>query len=106
MPEGAVYVGRPTIWGNPWTHEATLATGLFRPEHVAEANVDEYQGWLKATPEQVRSYQVYQENEKQRQELLARIGELKGKDLACWCPLDQPCHADVLLRLANPEEYP
>jgi len=27
--------------------------------------------------------------------------ELRGKDLACWCPLDQPCHADVLLELAN-----
>lgn len=29
------------------------------------------------------------------------IGELRGKNLACYCPLDQPCHADVLLRLAN-----
>jgi hypothetical protein len=30
-----------------------------------------------------------------------KLGELAGKDLACWCPLDQPCHADVLLALAN-----
>ena len=29
------------------------------------------------------------------------VTELRGKDLACWCPLDQPCHADVLLELAN-----
>lgn len=28
--------------------------------------------------------------------------ELRGKDLACWCPLDQPCHADVLLEIAIP----
>lgn len=27
--------------------------------------------------------------------------ELAGKDLACWCPLDRPCHADVLLKIAN-----
>ncbi|WP_087483552.1 DUF4326 domain-containing protein [Brachybacterium massiliense] len=27
--------------------------------------------------------------------------ELAGRDLMCWCPLDQPCHADVLLELAN-----
>lgn len=27
--------------------------------------------------------------------------ELAGRDLACWCPLDKPCHADVLLELAN-----
>ncbi len=26
---------------------------------------------------------------------------LHGHDLACWCPLDQLCHADVLLELAN-----
>ena len=29
------------------------------------------------------------------------IAYLRGKNLACWCPLDQPCHADVLLDLAN-----
>jgi hypothetical protein len=29
---------------------------------------------------------------------------LRGRDLACWCPLDQPCHADVLLQIANSEE--
>lgn len=27
--------------------------------------------------------------------------KLRGKNLACWCPLDQPCHADLLLRIAN-----
>lgn len=32
---------------------------------------------------------------------LRNIGQLRGHDLACWCPLDQPCHADVLLELAN-----
>ena len=31
----------------------------------------------------------------------ADLAELRGKDLACWCGLDQPCHADVLLELAN-----
>lgn len=29
------------------------------------------------------------------------LNELRGRDLACWCPLDQPCHADVLLEIAN-----
>ncbi|MDI9901324.1 DUF4326 domain-containing protein [Rhodococcus sp. IEGM 1409] len=33
---------------------------------------------------------------------LAEIrAELAGKDLACWCPIDEPCHADVLLEIAN-----
>jgi hypothetical protein len=39
-----------------------------------------------------------------RDRALAARRELAGKDLACWCPLDQPCHADVLLELANPED--
>lgn len=36
-------------------------------------------------------------------DLRAHVGmpELRGKDLFCWCPLDQPCHANVLLELAN-----
>ena len=32
------------------------------------------------------------------------LESLRGKNLACWCPLDQPCHADVLLQLANAEQ--
>ena len=36
-----------------------------------------------------------------RAELLRRLPELRGKDLACFCALDKPCHADVLLELAN-----
>lgn len=35
--------------------------------------------------------------------ILSRLHELRGKNLACWCPLNQPCHADVLLKLANRE---
>jgi len=30
------------------------------------------------------------------------VKRLRGKNLACWCRLDEPCHADVLLKLANP----
>jgi hypothetical protein len=40
--------------------------------------------------------------EKAPEDLKQPFAPLRGKDLACWCPLDQPCHADVLLELANP----
>jgi hypothetical protein len=40
---------------------------------------------------------------KQRSEYLEQMADLRGKNLACWCPLDQPCHADVLLEIANRE---
>ncbi|RAK24073.1 uncharacterized protein DUF4326 [Salipiger aestuarii] len=36
-----------------------------------------------------------------RAQIFDRLPDLRGKDLACWCPLDAPCHADVLLRMAN-----
>ena len=42
-----------------------------------------------------------EEPDEQREERLQLIRALKGRDLACWCPLDQPCHADVLLEIAN-----
>lgn len=76
-PPGAVYVGRPSRWGNPYGT---------KPPASAEA-VDRYRddlvaGRLGVAVEDVRR-------------------ELRGKDLGCWCPLDQPCHADVLLDVAN-----
>jgi len=79
MPLNTVYVGRPTKWGNPYIPES--------PDEYQEA-VDDFEFWMKA--------------------LIARglnhdFNELRGKDLACWCPLDRPCHADVLLKLANEE---
>ena len=86
MPTGAVYVGRPTRWGNPFTVAAsdrTADTAARRAAHAA--SVARCRAYLDATP------------------LLKRavVRELRGKDLACWCPLDLPCHADVLLEVAN-----
>ena len=46
----------------------------------------------------VRSYMSLMER---RNVIRAGLAELRGRDLACWCPLASPCHADVLLELAN-----
>jgi hypothetical protein len=78
MPEGVVYVGRPTKWGNPYK------VGEF----------DSGIGRVMSLQDCLRLYEI---DSNSRTDLL----ELRGKDLACWCPLGQPCHADVLLRLAN-----
>ena len=76
-PPGAVYVGRPTKWGNPFR------VGLLTlPEAIAK-----YEEWLRGQPEL----------------LTAAKAELRGKDLVCWCA-PRPCHADVLLRIANEGE--
>ena len=105
MPEGAVYVGRPTKWGNPWTIEAALNSKLFYPEECAQVVVDEFEAWITGDASLSYSENLgsWKRDDmiKRRAEILAHLPELRGKDLACWCPEDQPCHADVLLRLAN-----
>lgn len=74
-PGNAIYVGRPTKWGNPYivgTHGDRALVVL------------KYRNWLRTA-------------------LAPDPRELRGRDLVCWCaPL--ACHADVLLELANAPE--
>ncbi|MDG4753791.1 DUF4326 domain-containing protein [Micromonospora sp. WMMD718] len=77
MPAGAVYVGRPTRWGNPFVRSTS-------GEGRAEA-IRLFRRWVAEHQEYAAAVRV----------------ELAGKTLACWCPLDEPCHADELLRIAN-----
>jgi hypothetical protein len=93
MPEGATYVGRPTKWGNP---------NVIHGRHVVEWNGQEHY----CAPGEARGVAVRLFAEDFRQDRLGVTPEdarreLAGRDLVCWCPLDQPCHADVLLELAN-----
>jgi len=81
-PENAVVVSRPGRWGNPYVigtpENGGNITRQMAVEHYERALRD---GRLVRKLEDVR--------------------ELIGKDLACWCPLDEPCHADVLLKIAR-----
>lgn len=91
MPEGAVYVGRPTKWGNSFVpgqetvRERLEPGGRQKGVYVADA---EQATW------------AYRRFLSQHLRIEAKA-ELRGKSLACWCRLDQPCHADVLLKIAN-----
>lgn len=106
MPEGAVYVGRPTKFGNPWSISGYYNAGYSGSSTVAaEACVESYRAWMTQTRsswsgdvptgplKELGNPMVYHEP--------PDVSALRGKDLACWCPLDQPCHADVLLEIAN-----
>ena len=88
MPEGAIYVGRPTRWGNPF-HLIDVLEALGDAEGRADC-VRSYRLWLYGDEAYIKLASATD-----------AIRELRGKDLACWCPLDQPCHADVLLEIAN-----
>ena len=81
MPANAIYVGRPTVWGNPYVVGSELMNG---ETLTAEKAVELYE-------------QHIADNFSERDIRHC----LHDKDLACWCALDEPCHADVLLRIAN-----
>ncbi|QYB01454.1 DUF4326 domain-containing protein [Rhodococcus sp. USK10] len=89
MPEGAVFVGRPTKWGNPFrVGSMTYLTGKKAGQKIdAEGVVAMYR------------HQLTRECNEEARELIR--AELAGRDLACWCSLSDPCHADVLLEIAN-----
>ena len=92
MPAGAVYVGRPTKWGNPYKIGSEY-------EWMNWVTGDWETGIIEHTATAVEQFRVSIEPGCTFEEDIQR--ELAGHDLACWCPLDQPCHADVLLEVAN-----
>lgn len=88
-PAGAVVVARPSRWGNPWRVDPSgHVTGRTVPTRAAA--VAAFQQMLERG-EHVEGYPSIDEIRTQ----------LAGRDLACWCPLTEPCHADVLLQVAN-----
>jgi len=123
-PEGAIIVARPSKWGN-WYKVTTVgdkyAPGGYRdalpdPDALLVVQIDKH-GFRTGT--QWGGFADKAEATAFAVDLHARalhatrcdldgrvhhefyLGPLRGHDLACWCPLDQPCHADVLLELAN-----
>jgi len=88
MPENTVSVCRPSKWGNP-----------FKIGGVADC-VAPSEYYIAHT--QAEAVRLYREFVTERPALVDDIRrELRGKNLACYCKPGTPCHADVLLRLAN-----
>ncbi len=85
-PANTVYVGRPSKFGNPFNWKDGIAG-----DHGPRARVAA-----------VMLYRQFIESERGPSAPTDEdIASLRGKNLSCFCPLDQPCHADVLLELAN-----
>ncbi|HEV2071077.1 MAG TPA: DUF4326 domain-containing protein [Acidimicrobiales bacterium] len=118
MPDGAVSVARPSRWGNPWMIGLVVdrsisgvqhgaGAGMYAPDDVRMFELLEPEAPLSAS-EAVRLYRHDLEatlgEPDDYPDVVEALGKLRGKDLACWCSLDQPCHADVLLELANAED--
>lgn len=98
-PPNCVVVSRPSVFGNPFTVAAAKEAGyLGSDEQLAAWCVSLFRRWL-TNPRQM-DY-IGPVAEKRKAKLLARLPELQGKDLACWCKVSSPCHGDVLIELAN-----
>lgn len=103
MPENTLKVDRSTKWGNPFRVGRISCDG----SHVAsECDCQCYYG-CKTTAEAVKKFREWRQ---EIADLHARNGSdfvrrwlrpLRGKNLGCWCKIGEPCHADVLLELAN-----
>ena len=119
MSEGAEYVGRPSAWGNPFRVGFPFASRTWahnRPEPYPDVR-KEVGAYLRNSPtfgpweeviavvrdrahavELFRAYIAYEDATWAPDWIRRYLG---GRDLVCWCPLDEPCHADVLLEIAN-----
>ena len=111
MPPNTISVARPTMFGNPYWDVRrygldlclqafrNTATGYWTPGIVPEGHPhrDSWLDWIYkdhcAWLERIHKFY--------RHPTEAARTALRGKNLACWCALDKPCHADVLLEIAN-----
>ena len=123
-PEGAVIVARPTKWGNPYRAGApgcvlavepgeplSMRYGIEQTLGVALTPADAAHVFRRWLWDEVTIYPRFQTMVEadvlarrmaaRRQAILDGLPALRGRDLACWCPLDAACHADVLIELAN-----
>lgn len=90
MPDNTVSVTRPGKWGNPFKVGTVIRDPMTGEAIKTLKDIDEVLTWY-------RNYLKYRQVD---------VSELKGKNLACFCKEGEPCHADVLLKLANPDPNP
>lgn len=99
MPDGAVYVGRPTKWGNPFTGDDSYLR-YWRAVEILPHSENIMREWIVAGGDGEILRALWERDQ-------AILGEIRGKDLACWCPLSDKngnkvlCHADILLKIVN-----
>lgn len=110
LPPNTIYVGRPSKWGNPFKVGCIMNymdilhfmdfKDVKKYFQVKGQTVNAIAKKPLDIEDSMYLYKKYKFNvtEETKKKLLT---QLKGKNLACWCPMDKPCHADILLKLAN-----
>lgn len=108
MPENAIYVGRPTKWGNPIK---LVGDQIYINAGYRRKILDKWVWYsLGDISDVIHLYELLWSHRSFADLDLQywsdhfatlNLNELKGHDLACFCNLDTPCHADILIKLAN-----
>jgi hypothetical protein len=78
-----VYIGRPSEWGNPFTHIRDRETRAEFVVKTREEAISRYREWILLQPD-----------------LIKKLETLRGKTLGCWCK-PKSCHGDVIIELLN-----
>jgi hypothetical protein len=78
-----VYIARPSIWGNRWSHKPSAVPGTIHVATRAEA-IEAFEKWIRSNPQMMAKAKR----------------DLRGKVLGCYCA-PSPCHGDVLIKIAN-----
>ena len=106
MPPNTVKVDRTTRYGNPYLVERHAG-------QVWDAEAQQWRGklhsvrllggpyWYRSNLSRADAVDLACQMFRAETAPTLDLTDLRGKNLACWCPLDAPCHADVLLELAN-----
>jgi len=100
MPPNTVKATRPGKLGNPLTIANAIECGFATKETAQAFVVEAFEDWLLGGRDG-RDWWQGRESDKARAAIVHALPDLRGKNLACWCALDKPCHADVLLKIAN-----
>ena len=94
MPENTIYVGRGSRWGNPFKVGDMWVRRRMEPGGGEKC--------CGPIPDNATAVCLFRRFTARKVGYRIDAAEwLRGKNLACWCRLDQPCHADVLLEIAN-----
>lgn len=110
MPRNTLYVGRPTDYGNPFRPKSKYRNLAVWVAIYGLMTQDQIHAWYEnggaCVQDAAHAVALFRDYANWRINIAvggkAWIEKLRGKNLACWCSLDQPCHADVLLEIANP----
>lgn len=96
MPDGTKYIGRPSIWANPFKVGEPPPKRFIQFEfHFEDTIKYKNNAVVKDAAEAVRLYEMYSPPS------LPELEMLKGKNIACWCKVNDHCHGDVIIKHYN-----